>query len=206
MIKEKKLSKTLVSIFLILATCFSIVFVANQVSKTSKDTNLSLSAVSDISDSSVTPLSLTETYGIIDGIGGSGSGKDTDPYKESPWNGRIKSQNQFDTLPGSTVCNIEVNVDPRDSIFGDDVIIEFKSFSQTPPLGIKKALPIGLFNATITFWSSSKGEITKKTDNCYDKSSKGYTINSGEHDIYKVHVNVYFSYKGTGHNLYYEFT
>ena len=53
------------SIFLILATCFSIVFVANQVSKTSKDTNLSLSAVSDISDSSITPLSLTETYGII---------------------------------------------------------------------------------------------------------------------------------------------
>lgn len=205
MIKEKKLSKTLVSIFLILATCFSIVFVANQVSKTSKDTNLSLSAVSDISDSSITPLSLTETYGIINGIGNGGSGTKVDPYYDVDWYGRVKSGDYFTTLSGARACRIEINVDPRNIGAIQDIIIEYKSYEQAPPLGTKKALNLNSFGANIKFYSSKKDVIEKSITPCYGRSSYGQTLISGASDLYKVEVEVTFNFQGTDYTYYYRF-
>lgn len=198
MIKEKKLSKTLVSIFLILATCFSIVFVANQVSKTSKDTNLSLSAVSDISDSSITPLSLTETYGIIYMYDDRAS-NDYDyvnEYTDSSWHGRIqKNEKHFTNTGEHRVFTLEMNVDPRDILmFNDDVIIEFKFYSQAPTLGIKRTEKIGLFQTTISFFSN--GETTPsvvKYKEGRDKSSYGVTIQGGQNTT-KVQVDFYYTF------------
>ncbi len=190
---------------MILATCFSIVFVANQVSKTSKDTNLSLSAVSDISDSSITPLSLTETYGIIDGIGNGGSGTASDPYYDVDWNGRVKSGNYFTTLSGARACRIEINVDPRNIGLIQDVIIEYKSYMQTPPLGIKQALNLNYFGADIRFYSHKKGVIPGKITTCSDRSSYGQTVISGASDLYKVEVDVYFNFQGNTYTYYYKF-
>ncbi len=205
MIKEKKLSKILVSIFLILATCFSIVFVANQVSKTSKDTNLSLSAVSDISDSSITPLSLTETYGIIDGIGNGGSGTESDPYYDVDWYGRVKSGNYFASLSAARSAYIVINVDPRNIGLIQDIIIEYKSYEQGPPLGTKKALNLDYFGADIKFYSSKKGVIEKYMPSCQDRSSYGQTIISGASDLYKVEVRVRFELEGINYSYYYKF-
>lgn len=205
MIKERNFSKIVVSLLLILATCFSIVFVATQISKTSKDTNLSLSAVSDISDSSVAPLSLTETYGIIDNIGNGGSGTESDPYYDVDWYGRVKSGDYFTTLSAARACRIEINVDPRNIGAIQDIIIEYKSYEQAPPLGTKKALNLNSFGAKIKFYSSKKGIIEKSITPCYNRSSYGQTLISGASDLYKVEVEVSFNFQGNTYTYYYRF-
>ena len=63
MIKERKISKSIVSIILMLIVSLSIGFVAMQIAKPNDEINLSASTVSDVSTTN--ELSFVEPYGII---------------------------------------------------------------------------------------------------------------------------------------------
>lgn len=81
-----------------------------------------------------------------------GSGTYDDPYVEKPWNGRITSkENIFDNY------FIEINVDPRDSMFGDDVIIEYKHYYVDYSTGKRIDVKLQNFHANITFHETHKG-------------------------------------------------
>ena len=198
MLKQKKLSKILVSLIMILIASFSLVFVALQINKSNNETNnMTVATISD--------LNFIEPYGIIDGIGDGGSGTESDPYFDDAWNGRIKSQDCFTRLPDYTSCYVEINVDPRDrAVVGDDIIIEFKAFTQAPTLGIKKPLQIGI-GADIIFYSNNFGIIEVSKSIANNKSSGGVTVPSGKYDIGKVFVNVCVSLNGVLYDYYYQF-
>lgn len=200
MIKSKKFSKILVSLILILVTSFGVLFVAMQVNKTNTDTILSVSAVSDTTENN---LSFNKNYDIINYNRASDEYDKVTYYSESPWNGRIQSfERHFTNSGDSRSYVLETNVDVRDILlFNDDVIVEFKFYSQAPTIGTKRSEDIGYFEITASFYSngSSDPSVVKHKDGT-NKSSYGVTIQGGQKTT-KVVVDIYYTFYNGSKNV-----
>ncbi len=67
---------------------------------------------------------------IVDGYGDSGGGSKINPYTKQDWTGRIKTTDFLAGAPGWGYY-IDINVDPRNTLFVDNIIIEYKFYLST---------------------------------------------------------------------------
>lgn len=86
---------------------------------------------------------------------------------------------------------MKVNVDPRDSIFGDDIIIEYRHYSKTHYLGKESNVKLAYFEAKIEYYDINGIRISNDIVSKSDDAVAGFTRNSGYKIVEGVRVQVY---------------
>ncbi len=163
-----------------------------------------LSMISVFAFTNVASAEEAQPYGDVIVGDVEGDGTYENPYHEKPWHGRITTkENIYDNY------YIEINVDPRDSMFGDDIIIEYKYFyidssNKRQPVKLQK------FEAEIQFRETHKGVI-KYFDPIYiskaNDNEAGFTKHSGTLYADQVTVKVTVTTSASlVKSFYYKFT
>lgn len=174
----KKCIALLVVLAIILSTTMLVIF------STGNAKSMSLSNyIADASSDTISNRSIE--------IGTGGDGSMTNPYTDNSWNGRVKITAEYLKKGGGENFYIDINVDPRDSIFGDDVIVEYKHYSLTHLLGQRKSYKIALFEAKIQFYDGNGNFIKYAVASKGNDDQASFTRNSKSNVVNGVRVQVY---------------
>lgn len=143
-----------------------------------------------------------QPLGIVITGDATGDGTYNNKYTERPWNGRIVSKdNVYDNY------YIEINVDPRNSMFGDDIIIEYKYY-YVDSSGKRVYTKLQNFYADIRYHETKNGvgKYFYDTINKDNDDIAGFTKHSGSIYIDSVEVDVTVTASsGIKKHIYYKF-
>lgn len=182
---KNTLTKKFIALFIVMAVLISslllVVFSTGNVN--GKNTLNSLNFIADTSNSEISNRSID--------IGSGGDGSMANPYTDNSWNGRVKITGEYLKNGGGANFYIDLNVDPRDSIFGDDVIIEYKHYALTHLLGQRKSYKILYFEAKIQFFDGNANFLKSDVASKGSDSQASFTRNSNSKVVNGVRVQIY---------------
>lgn len=182
---KKMATKVIVSLLAVVMVGASLGFATSMLATDNRDVSMNAN-VQTVADSSSASTEISPRH-VINGDGGFGTRDD--PYYENDWNGRIETDNIVGSAPGWNY-HIDINVDPRNTIFVDDIIIEYRFYIAHHFTGNTGNEPLALFYAYIEYYNASGNRVATDSVSKSDRAVGGFTKNSGSTKIAGVRVRI----------------
>lgn len=179
---KNALFKKCIALFVVLAILLSSTMLIIFSSRNIYSMNLS-NYIADTSNDAISNRSIE--------IGTGGDGSMANPYTDSTWNGRVKLTREYLQSGGGVTYFIDLNIDPRNNIFDDNILIEYNHYTLTNYMGTKENCKILLFSAKVQFYDGNGYYINTLVASKGNDAQAAFTRYSGSKIVNGVRVQVY---------------